>query len=129
METRLRMLLVLAGFPEPQVNFVLRDEAGSVRRRFDLCYPDVRVVVEYDGRQHAESPQQYDWDIKRREELDEAGWRIVVVTAKGIYTDPEDTLERVRRVLRGRGMAGVPARFHRRYAQHFPGRRTSTPTS
>ena len=122
METRLRMLLVLAGFPEPHVNFVLRDEAGSVLRRFDLCYPDVRVIVEYDGRQHAESPEQYDWDIYRREELELAGWRLVVVTAKGIYTEPENTLERVRRALRARGMARVPTRFNRRYVKHFPGR-------
>jgi very-short-patch-repair endonuclease len=74
METRLRMLLVLAGFPEPQVNFIVRDARGSVLRRFDLCYPQVRVIVEYDGRQHAESPAQYDRDIYRREELDNAGW-------------------------------------------------------
>lgn len=128
METRLRMLLVLAGFPEPQVNFALRDEAGSVLRRFDLCYPDVRVIVEYDGRQHAENPEQYDWDIYRREELEHAGWRLVVVTAKGIYTEPEDALERVRRALRARGMTGVPTRFRRGYVKHFPGRPASKGT-
>lgn len=122
METRLRMLLVLAGFPEPQVNFVLRHEDGSVRRRFDLCYPEVRVIVEYDGRQHAEDPQQYDRDVFRREELEHDGWRLVVVTAKGIYADPEGTLQRVRRALRARGMTGVPTRFNRRYLKHFPGR-------
>ena len=39
METRLRMLLVLAGLPEPRVNYLLRDEHGIVVRRFDLYYP------------------------------------------------------------------------------------------
>jgi len=37
MESRLRMLLVLAGLPEPVVNHALRDETtGRVRYRLDL---------------------------------------------------------------------------------------------
>ncbi len=122
METRLRLLLVLAGLPEPTVNHVLRDAAGRVRRRFDLCYPGARVVVEYDGRQHAEDPTQYDHDRDRREELDEQGWRLVVVTSEGIYRDPERTLLRVRSALRAQGARDVPAHFRRGWRAHFPGR-------
>ena len=33
--------------------------------------------------------------MERREELDRDDWRIVVVLAKGIYREPERTLERV----------------------------------
>ena len=36
METRLRMLLVLAGIPEPRVNLTLREVDGKPVRRFDL---------------------------------------------------------------------------------------------
>ena len=126
MESRVRMLLVLAGLPEPVVNLVLRDEYGVVVRRFDLCFPGVRVIVEYDGRQHAESPEQYDHDIYRREELDDGEWRIVVVTAKGVFVDPEETLDRVRKVLRSRGMTGLPTLYHRRWRMHFPGRAVSS---
>jgi hypothetical protein len=122
METRLRLLLVLAGLPEPKVNYVLLDDNGRVRRRFDLCYPQVRVIVEYDGRQHAEDPAQYDHDRDRREELDEQGWRIVVVTAEGIYRDPERTLRRVTQVLRARGSRDLPPHFRRGWRTHFPGR-------
>ena len=57
METRLRMLIVLAGLPEPVVNVVLVHEDGSWRRRFDLCYVRIKLVVEYNGRQHREEPQ------------------------------------------------------------------------
>jgi very-short-patch-repair endonuclease len=126
MESRLRMLLVLAGLPEPEVNFVLRDEHGAVLRRFDLYYAGVRVLVEYDGRQHAEDPAQYDHDRDRREELDDGGWRIVVVTAKGVYVDPEQTLLRVRKVLRAQGMTGLPKRFRPGWRRHFPGRGTAS---
>ena len=46
MESRLRMLLVLAGLPEPVVNHALRDETtGRVRYRLDLSYPQWRIAV------------------------------------------------------------------------------------
>jgi hypothetical protein len=105
MESRLRMLLVLAGLPEPVVNHTEHDDRGWWVRRFDLSYPAARVAVEYDGRQHAESDRQWQRDVERREELDNDGWRIVVVLAKGIYGEPERTLARVETALRARGMA------------------------
>jgi hypothetical protein len=41
METRLRLLIVLAGLPEPEVNVIVRDENGDWELRFDLCYPQL----------------------------------------------------------------------------------------
>jgi len=54
METRLRMLIVLAGLPEPEVNLKIRAEDGEVLRMYDLSYPAVRVAVEYNGKLHVE---------------------------------------------------------------------------
>ncbi|HYN29453.1 MAG TPA: DUF559 domain-containing protein [Dermatophilaceae bacterium] len=123
METRLRLLLVLAGVPEPVVNHELRDADGRVRFRLDLAFPDVRVAVEYDGRQHAESPQQWRWDIRRREYLDAHGWRLVVVLAPDVFATPGATLDRVVDALR---TAGMPARVtSQEWRRHFPGRRAA----
>ncbi|HET7304833.1 MAG TPA: DUF559 domain-containing protein [Segeticoccus sp.] len=122
METRLRMLLVLAGLPEPVVNHVVRDEDGVPLRRFDLCYPGIRLIIEYDGRQHAEDDAQWDWDIDRREELDRGGWRLLVVRSKGIYREPERTLDRVLTTLRELGAPDVPRCLDQRWKRHFPGR-------
>jgi very-short-patch-repair endonuclease len=108
METRLRMLIVLAGLPEPVVNMRLVREDGTWKRRFDLCYPRIKLVIEYDGRQHAEDTQQWHADLGRREELEDAGYRILVVTARGIYRVPEQTLQRIRRQLVLRGWGDVP---------------------
>ena len=58
-ETRLRMLLVLAGLPEPVINLILRWPDGSWRMRLDLSYPELQLIVEYDGRQHAENTLQW----------------------------------------------------------------------
>ena len=118
METRLRMLLVLAGLPEPQVNHELRDANGRTRRRLDLCYPHLRVIVEYDGRQHARDPRQWNSDIERREELDGEGWRIVVVTSRGIYHEPARTIARVVNALRERGLRVPPLKDD--WRAHFP---------
>ena len=104
METRLRMLLVLAGLPEPQVNLKIRHEDGGILLRFDLCYPEVKVAVEYDGRQHVETLEQWERDVERRDDTD--GWRVVTVTSKGIYKEPARTIARVERALVERGWRG-----------------------
>jgi hypothetical protein len=108
MESRLRMLIVLAGLPEPSTNVRLVNEDGSWHRRFDLCYPGIKLIVEYDGRQHADDRAQWKRDLDRREEFDDEGYRILVVTAEGIYAQPQRTLERVRRQLILRGWPNVP---------------------
>jgi very-short-patch-repair endonuclease len=106
METRLRMLLVLAGLPEPEVNVEIRDEHGTVLMRVDLCYPGVRLAIEYDGRHHVERERQWERDVERRDDLDD-GWRMLTVTSKGIYREPEVTVHRVWRALRRRGFTGL----------------------
>ena len=118
MESRLRMLMVLAGLPEPVVNHVVRLPGGNVRFRFDLSYPEHRLVIEYDGRQHAESDAQWDRDIDRREWMDGNGWRIVVVRSRDIYGRPALTLSRIISAMRDRGVR-VP-RLSEEWRQHFP---------
>lgn len=119
METRLRLLLVLAGLPEPVVNHVEYAEDGRWLRRFDLSYPELKVAVEYDGRQHAESQRQWERDVERREGLDRDGWRLVVVLSKGVYREPSLTLDRVIAAL---AAAGSTARVTSdEWRAHFPG--------
>jgi hypothetical protein len=119
METRVRLLIVLAGLPEPTVNVIVRGEDGSWRMRFDLCYRNQRLIVEYDGRHHADSPDQWERDIYRREDPDRMDYRLLVVTSRGIYNEPQRTLERVRDALRERGVR-VPSRFKNEWRRHFP---------
>jgi hypothetical protein len=121
-ETRLRLLLVLAGLPEPRVNVVIRGRDGSWRRRYDLVYEHLRLIIEYDGRQHAEDKRQWLTDIFRREELDQMHWRLVIITAEGIYREPLRTLERVRDSLLECGAVGVRRTYKPEWRLHFPGR-------
>jgi hypothetical protein len=120
METRLRMLIVLAGLPEPEVNLTIRDVDGRPLRRYDLCWRSGRVIVEYDGRHHIERDETWESDLQRREAIDDDGWRILVVTGRGIYREPERTVDRVWRLLRERGVPDVPARPRDDWRPHFP---------
>lgn len=105
MESRLRMLLVLAGIPEPEINLQIRTVDGEVLRRYDLSWPGVRVIVEYDGRHHIERVEQWEADLTRREAIDDSAWRILVIVSSGIYKSPEQTVQRVYALLRARGLA------------------------
>ncbi|WP_153397073.1 DUF559 domain-containing protein [Ornithinicoccus halotolerans] len=120
METRARLLLVLSGLPEPVLNHALADEDGVLLRRLDLAYVRARLAIEYDGRHHAESTRQWQGDIRRREELDRWGWRVVVLTASDIFRTPEETLRRVRLAMADCGMRVPPMRDE--WRRHFPER-------
>lgn len=121
METRLRMLLLLAGIPEPTINHTIRDVQGEPIRRFDLSWPGVRVIVEYDGRHHVVREETWERDLERREWIDDDGWRLLVVTSRGIYVDPARTVERVFGLLRARRLPGLPTRPRDDWRPHFPG--------
>lgn len=73
-ETRLRLLIVRAGLPEPEVNWVLRDGSGARVAELDLAYPRWRVAPEYDGRVHADNPAQFAKDADRWDLIRALGW-------------------------------------------------------
>ena len=118
METRLRLLIVLAGLPEPEVDHRVHDDDGTLLRRYDLSYLPFRLIIEYDGRQHAESDEQWLSDIGRDEALDDEQIRRLVVVSRDIYSTPANTLARITRAMRRAGMP-VP-RLRRRVAPTLP---------
>lgn len=120
MESRLRMLLVLAGLPEPEVNHKVYDAGGRLLYRFDLAYPDLKLIVEYDGRQHRADLDQWDHDTARRDWFDHNGWMIVPVFSRGIYRRPDQTLERVHAPLRSRGCTTLPRVLSDNWRPFFP---------
>ena len=120
METRLRLLMVLAGLREPAVNVELTDEGGRLRYRLDLSYPEQRLAIELDGRQHVEVRAQWEGDVIRREEIEADGWRFVVVTSTQFYGSPEGVLDRIVAAMRERGVP-LPRRLRGEWRRYFTG--------
>ena len=94
MESWLRVVLVLAGVPAPVPQLEIFDPAGRFVARVDLAWPAERLVVEYDGDHHRDRAT---WvrDLRRREDLERLGWRVVVVTAHDVLRAPVDLVHRV----------------------------------
>lgn len=121
-ESRLRMLIVLAGLPEPTVNLILRDpDTGDWLRRFELAYEDLMLAVEYEGRQHRDNPDIWAADIERREDLDRRTWRVVQVVSDGLFQHPLRTLQRIEQARVDRG-APPTGGFSEEWRRYFPGR-------
>jgi hypothetical protein len=78
METRLRLELIAARLPAPCAQAELRDPDGSFLARVDLYYPDVRLVIEYDGQHHKDRLVE---DMRRQNGLINAGYHVLRFTA------------------------------------------------
>lgn len=121
MESRVRMLFVLAGLPEPTVNVSVSARGGRLRYRIDLAWEQVRVAVEYDGRHHIARQDQWQHDIDRREALEAEGWRFVVLTSRDVYQTPGRTIERTVAALTAAGLPGLGP-VKNEWRRHFPDR-------
>lgn len=104
-ETWVRLLLVVAGLPEPDLNVEVRTDDGTFVARVDLLFTRWKVVVEYDGRHHETDAAQWARDRRRREALEALGYRVIVVAAADVRL-PRDVVRRVHLALVARGYDG-----------------------
>lgn len=112
-ETHLFLLLCLPkklggyGFPHPIGNMLLSPTASQRRtvsqRSYhpDLCWPDKKLVVEYDSDQHHACTEILERDAKRRNDLESLGYHVVSITAKILRRDDlsEIAADQIRRHL------------------------------
>ncbi|TDD63770.1 DUF559 domain-containing protein [Jiangella aurantiaca] len=116
METRLRLLIVDAGLPCPEVGVNVVDETGAWLARPDLSYPHLKIAIEYDGDHHRTDQRQWRRDRYRDEQLRDAGWIVIPLTADDVLRHPRRTIDRIRRYVQLRtgapvdhGEIGVPS--------------------
>ncbi|WP_382304208.1 hypothetical protein [Herbiconiux sp. UC225_62] len=109
-ETFLRLALVRAGLPEPELNVEIPRADGSLAARVDMFYRDQGVVVEYDGDQHRTDAAQYDRDISRIDELYRLGLAVVRIRDPQMRGAAAPAVQLVARALRTRGWRS-PAKF------------------
>ncbi|HEV1992141.1 MAG TPA: DUF559 domain-containing protein, partial [Candidatus Dormibacteraeota bacterium] len=86
METRLRMLLVLARLPRPEIQVSIYDKKGRFLGRPDLLYRNQCLAIEYDGGNHRDRLVD---DNRRQNGLVGAGYRLLRFTAADVYGPPD----------------------------------------
>ncbi|SDT73002.1 endonuclease domain-containing protein [Jiangella sp. DSM 45060] len=108
METRVRLLIVDAGLPCPEVGVNVIDHTGTWLARPDLSYPDLKIAIEYDGDHHRTDQRQWQRDRFRDEQLRDAGWIVIPLTADDVLRHPQRSVDRIRRYVHLRSTASVP---------------------
>ncbi len=102
-ETALRLALVRAGLPEPEVNVAIVTASGREIGIGDLVYPTAKVLVEYDGEHHRTDDRQYARDVVRLNDLTANGWLTIRVDKHMGFAE---ACARTRNALRDRRGSG-----------------------
>jgi very-short-patch-repair endonuclease len=79
-ERRISDLLVRAGLPEPKRQH--RVPVGNRVVRIDLCYPELKIAIEYDGWEWHAGRRAFDEDRARANELVVLGYSVLRFTSK-----------------------------------------------
>lgn len=96
METRLRLLLILAGLPRPESQVALHDDRGRFLGRPDFYYRAKRLCLEYDGAVHRDRLVE---DNRRHNRLVNAGFRLLRFTSWDVLQNPDTVVAQVRAAL------------------------------
>lgn len=124
-ESQLRMLIVASGFgfPTPSPNYDVILAANGRRVRLDIAFPEQRLGLEYEGDHHRTDRSQWRSDIRRIDDLEASGWRLMRITDDDLR-DEQALLIRVADRLRSLGWVPPSDRSPRMAAGTRSGRQT-----
>lgn len=89
-EKRIVDVLVRAGLPEPVRQHPVT--IGGTRYRIDLCYPEAKIAIEYDGWEHHKGRRSFDADRARGNDLVLLGYQLLRFTSKSSDQTIADTV-------------------------------------
>ena len=102
-ESILRLHMMRAGLPEPELNVDVFSASGTFLGRADSLFRDFRVIAEYDGEQHRTDSVQYNKDMLRIEGFVRNKWTPIRVRKGQLFGDPEAAVARIEGALRDAG--------------------------
>ncbi len=97
-ESLLRLSLVRAGLPEPELNVPIIDDAGACHHEPDMSYRKYKIGVEYEGEHHSDGTQIVR-DIARSERYAALGWTEVRISQRHMLNDARAAVAKVRAAL------------------------------
>ena len=81
------------------MNVALLDDQGRFLGEVDLLYRAQRVVIEYEGDYHRTDKAKWRSDVLRYERMQDAGYRVIRITADDLKDRAAETVQRVRMAL------------------------------
>jgi len=100
-ESIVRYWLLTSDLPDPQPQVPVHDRWGVGVAHGDLGYSDWKVLLEYEGRQHAEL-EQFGRDVDRYSLMAADGWLVLRFAGRHLH-GPQIVVERTRGALLSRG--------------------------
>lgn len=97
-ETFLRLAMLDAGLPEPELQVSLRP-SESRSPSADLGFRRLRVAIQYDGGHHLQEIQQLS-DRRRDKAFEAAGWSVIVVDKADVADDFSTAIRRIKQAMR-----------------------------
>ncbi|GAB3137858.1 hypothetical protein [Marisediminicola antarctica] len=108
-ESEIRIAILQAGLPAPDVNEPVRNALGQFVARPDLSWRRFRVALEYEGDHHRRDRIQWAEDIRRINALQLINW-IAIRAHSPDYRDPAELIHKLRTALMAGGWDGNPIR-------------------
>lgn len=96
-ETLLRLAMLDAGLPEPELQISLWDRQGAPSA--DAGYRGRRIALQYDGAHHLEELQRHR-DRRRNKAFQDAGWTVLVFTQEDYADGFKEAVLRIRDALK-----------------------------
>lgn len=97
LETDVRALLRRSGLPEPVLHHPV--DCDDITYVLDLAWPPALVALECDGYRFHRTPEQLDWDDRRRTALGLRGWLVMHVTRRILRDEPSRVVRDVATAL------------------------------
>lgn len=101
-ETLLRLIMLRAGLPEPEVNAAVFDRTGRLLGVLDLFLRAFRVGIEYEGAHHR-GPEQFAADLRRYERFTASDILVVRIDATAMRHGGAEAVARITDALLSRG--------------------------
>ena len=108
-ESEIRIAILAAGLPAPDVNEPVYDSHGVFVAQPDLTWRSYRVALEYEGDHHRTDREQWNEDIRRINALQLIDW-VAIRASSPDYRRPGALLVKLRTALMAGGWDGRPIR-------------------
>lgn len=102
-ETELRLAILRAGLPAPDLDIDVFDDEGVLIGFTELGYPTWMILIEFEGDHHRTSRAQWDRDIAKHARCVALGWTVLRFTARHVYPSSDAAVTGIRDALLRKG--------------------------